>query len=65
MSDPRDDYAYHQWRTGRKVGRTVYAQIGSEPSDNDVLIGVFDTPGLAAAAIDAHNRRRGPREETG
>jgi hypothetical protein len=41
------------WRTGRKVGRTIYAQPGPEPSDDDPLIGV--TPGLAKAAVRAHN----------
>jgi hypothetical protein len=43
------------WRTGRKVGRTIYAQPGPEPSDDDPLIGVMDTPGLAKAAVRAHN----------
>ena len=44
-----------KWRTGRKVGRTIYVQIGDEPSNNDVLIGVMDTPELAQAAVDSHN----------
>jgi hypothetical protein len=43
------------WRTGRKVGRTIYEQTGPEPSDDDPLIGVMDTRQLAAAAVDAHN----------
>lgn len=43
------------WRVGRKVGRTIYAQIGSEPHEDDVLIGVMDTPELARAAVEAHN----------
>jgi hypothetical protein len=43
------------WRTGRKVGRTIYAQLGPEPSDEDPLIGVMDTGVLAAAAAAAHN----------
>ena len=43
------------WRVGRRVGRTIYAQYGSEPSDKDLLIGVMDTPELAKAAVDAHN----------
>jgi hypothetical protein len=43
------------WRTGRKVGRTIYAQLGPEPADGDPLIGVMDTPELAAAAVAAHN----------
>jgi hypothetical protein len=50
---PRQNF----WRVGRKVGRTIYAQIGSEPSDDDPLIGVMDTLGLAEEAVDAHNAR--------
>lgn len=46
------------WRTGRKVGRTVYAQLGPETSDDDPLIGLMDTPELARAACEAHNRQR-------
>jgi 6-pyruvoyltetrahydropterin/6-carboxytetrahydropterin synthase len=46
------------WRTGRRVGRTIYAQAGPEPSDDDLLIGVMDTPELAAEAVDAHNAHR-------
>lgn len=43
------------WRVGRKVGRTIYAQLGAEPSDNDRLIGMMDTPDLATEAVSAHN----------
>jgi hypothetical protein len=43
------------WRVGRKVGRTIYAQTGPEPSDDDVLIGVMDTPELAEDAVNCHN----------
>lgn len=35
-------------RVGRKVGRTLYLQVGPEPSDCDVLVGMMDTPELAA-----------------
>lgn len=35
------------WRVGRKVGRTVY--------DGDTLIGVMDTPALAARVVEAVN----------
>lgn len=41
------------WRTGRKVGRTIYLQTGPEPSDSDPLIGVMDTPELARKAVAA------------
>lgn len=58
MTDPKPDPAVGwEWRTGRKVGRTVYAVVGLEPSDSDVLIGVMDTPSLAREAVDAHNER--------
>jgi hypothetical protein len=50
------DYSKLIWRVGRKVGRTVYAQIGDQPSDNDVLIGVFDTRELALEAVTSHNK---------
>lgn len=43
------------WRTGRKVGRTIYAQLGKSPSDDDPLIGLMDTPALAASAVETHN----------
>jgi hypothetical protein len=49
------DFVKLVWRVGRKVGRTVYAQIDDEPTDNDCLIGVFDTKELAAEAVRAHN----------
>lgn len=44
------------WRQGRKVGRTIYAVVGPEPSDDDILIGVMDTPQLAGEAVNAHNQ---------
>lgn len=43
------------WRTGRKLGRTVYVQVGPEPSDDDLLIGMMDTPEIATEAAGAHN----------
>lgn len=43
------------WRTGRKVGRTIYRQLGPEATDDDELIGVMDEPALAAAAVRAVN----------
>jgi len=44
------------WRTGRKVGRTIYAQMGPQPSDFDPLIGVMDTRLLAEDAVAQHNQ---------
>jgi len=43
------------WRTGRKVGRTIYARPGAAPSGEDPFVGVMDTPELAAEAVRAHN----------
>lgn len=43
------------WRVGRSVGRTIYAMAGEQGSDADPLIGVMDTPELAAEAVRAHN----------
>lgn len=44
-----------RWRTGRRVGRTIYRQHGPVPGDNDLLIGVMDTPELAALVVRAVN----------
>jgi hypothetical protein len=44
-----------KWRVGRKVGRTVYIQTGEEPSNLDILIGMMDSPELAALAVKAVN----------
>lgn len=45
------------WRQGRKVARNVYAQVSDDPSDDDVIIGQFDSEWLARNAVDAHNWR--------
>lgn len=37
------------WRVGKKVGRTIY--------DGDVLIGMMDTPELAALVVAAMQKR--------
>jgi hypothetical protein len=60
-TDARDALALVPWRTGRKVGRTIYAQIGEQPSDLDVLIGVMDTTVLAQQAVRDHNAARDSR----
>jgi len=43
------------WRVGRKVGRTIYAVVSDDTSDDDVLIGVMDTRELAHTAVVQHN----------
>lgn len=44
-----------RWRTGRKIGKNVYAIVGNEPSDDDIDIGRFDDPKVAAIAVLQHN----------
>lgn len=44
-----------RFRVGRSVGRTVYIQRGSEAEKGDHLIGVMDTPWLAALVVAALN----------
>jgi hypothetical protein len=46
-----------KWRVGRKLGRTVYAR--TEPDGNpdcDLLLGMFDSPEVAAYVVALHNR---------
>jgi hypothetical protein len=52
-----------QWRVGRSVGRTVYRQVGDEPSKADQLIGVMDTSELAKQVVAAVNRTLPANEE--
>ncbi len=44
-----------KWRSGRSVGRTLYAIVSDKPSDHDILIGIMDTPQLARSVADDHN----------
>ena len=43
------------WRVGRQIGRTIYLQEGDDPCTCDTLIGVMDTPDLAALVVKAVN----------
>jgi hypothetical protein len=43
------------WRTGRTLGRTVYARTGGADWKADTVIGMMDTPALAEEACRAHN----------
>lgn len=49
------------WRVGRKLGRTIYRQIGDEPSDNDVFIGIMDSTVDALTVVRAVNYLLGVR----
>lgn len=53
------------WRTGRKVGRTIYEQRGDDPADDDELIGVMDTIQLAEEAVAAVNAARAAGSQAG
>jgi hypothetical protein len=53
--DPLKLAMWLPWRCGRKVGRTIYAQLGDMPDEGDPLIGVMDTRELAGEAVLAHN----------
>lgn len=43
------------WRTGRSLGRTIYARTGGDDWKADTVIGMLDTPELAEEACAAHN----------
>jgi hypothetical protein len=51
----RSDARRAYWRTGRHVGRTIYAMEGDKPSNQDLLIGIMDTAELASDVVNAHN----------
>lgn len=44
-----------KFRTGRKVGRTLYVQINDQPDDMDLLIGIVDTSDQADIIVNAVN----------
>lgn len=52
LDDSANNYP---WRVGRKLGRTVYAQEGPEPSDDDPLLGLMETEHIAAYVVELHN----------
>ena len=44
------------WRTGRKLGRTLYERKYTDgPSDEDRFLGLVDTPEIAATIVQAVN----------
>lgn len=61
------NFALLPWRTGRRVGRTVYVvpPDGPDPNDGACLIGVMDTAELAAHVVWAHNQTLSPRPPDG
>lgn len=51
-----------RWRVGPKLGRTVYLQLGDEPGDVDVFLGLMETPELAQQVVEEHNAVLGFRD---
>jgi hypothetical protein len=43
------------WRVGRKLGRTLYIQIGTDAGYYDTFIGLMESPALAAEVCKAMN----------
>lgn len=46
------DAAQVPWRVGRKLGRTIYAEDGT---DEGTLLGMVDTVGIAQHVVKIHN----------
>jgi hypothetical protein len=44
-----------EFRVGRKAKRTIYVQLGDLASNDDTLIGIADTPEIAAVLIEGAN----------
>lgn len=44
------------WRVGTKLGRTIYRQVGPEPSEQDVLLGMMESAELAGRVVCLHNQ---------
>lgn len=42
-------------RTGRKLGQTIYIQMGDEPSDDDELLGLIIDPARATVLVQIAN----------
>jgi hypothetical protein len=55
----------HLWRQGRSQPRNVYARAGGQDWKADPMIGHFDTPELAAEAVNAHNAALTARKAAG
>jgi len=54
-----------EWRVGRKLGRTIYAMVGAEASDQDHLIGMMDDSEIAHEVVSAHNLALDIRRKAG
>ena len=61
-TEPAPDLLSLPWRTGRQTEGDlgmgiVYAQMGDEASPDNVLIGMMNSPAMAAEVCAAHNAR--------
>jgi hypothetical protein len=52
-----------KWRVGRSLGRTLYIQVGEEPSKDDQCIGMVDTREIAGRIVTAMNEAERLRED--
>ena len=52
----RSQWLERPWRVGRHLGRTLYVQVGDEPSGEDTFMGVMDTKELALHVVMLHNQ---------
>jgi len=52
-------------RTGRHLNRTIYVQLGDEPSDDDELLGLFLDPQRAAVMVAIANGDQPPLSTPG
>lgn len=48
---------YSKWRIGRTLGRTIYAEIGPDPSKQDFFLGIFDSKEVASYLVRMQNSR--------
>ena len=53
-----------RYRNGRHLGRTIYRQMGENPSDQDEFVGIMDTREMAGVVVDALNHLLNSREGT-
>lgn len=44
-----------RWRTGRRVGQCVHAQVNADPSEDDVLLFECPSPSIAQLVVREHN----------
>jgi hypothetical protein len=69
VTGPRGDIRLRQsltTRQGRKVPRMLYEQRGEHPADDDPIVGLVDTPELAAlivAAVNAWTGKSGSEQD--